>query len=237
MPLVYMAVNTVNNKRYIGATKHSLERRKARHLYDAFSDKARQCARFYNAIRKYGTDSFLWEVLKVFETIKEAYAYEMTAIAEMKPEYNISRGGIGGGHADVGKKVICLEDGQVFATAKQAARHYAVDHSSLLKCCKPTTRHCTTGGLHFLYYRPELSSETLRAKIVEKIDRVRQHRRRRGGKVEPRPVRCITTEVTFRSITAAARFYGLPASTVHGICAKRQSKTLGGFSFEYAEAA
>ena len=59
--IIYMAVNTVNGKAYVGQTRTSLERRKAQHL----SNVRCLCdTHFHRALRKHGEDTFTWCVLE-----------------------------------------------------------------------------------------------------------------------------------------------------------------------------
>jgi len=61
MAIIYQAINKANNKSYIGQTISSLDKRKAEHLSSA---KTKQDAQyFHKAIRKYGVDSFKWEII------------------------------------------------------------------------------------------------------------------------------------------------------------------------------
>lgn len=55
-----MATNKINNKKYIGQTKHTLEHRKNTHRRDS----TRIDTYFYRAIRKYGFDNFEWSILE-----------------------------------------------------------------------------------------------------------------------------------------------------------------------------
>jgi len=57
--IIYEAKNIVNEKRYIGKTKKSLEIRKRQHINASAYIKTA----FYHAIRKYGIDSFVWSAL------------------------------------------------------------------------------------------------------------------------------------------------------------------------------
>jgi len=58
---IYRATNTVNNKVYIGFTAHWPHRING-HNYDRRYGNASNKA-FYNAIEKYGWDSFIWEAI------------------------------------------------------------------------------------------------------------------------------------------------------------------------------
>jgi len=62
MPLIYRATNTVNGKAYVGVTRQTLSARQAAHKCRAKNGAA---SAFYGAIRKYGWQAFVWEVLEV----------------------------------------------------------------------------------------------------------------------------------------------------------------------------
>lgn len=94
MAIVYMATNAVNGKRYIGVTKRTLAERKYQHLHDAKAGR-RGCRIFFAAINKYGEEAFEWSILATIETYADALNEEIRLIAELKPEYNITRGGQG----------------------------------------------------------------------------------------------------------------------------------------------
>lgn len=63
MGLIYQARNRLNNKVYIGQTIFSLEVRTKRHKYDT-NKISHKNNYFYNALRKYGWDSFEWSILE-----------------------------------------------------------------------------------------------------------------------------------------------------------------------------
>jgi group I intron endonuclease len=91
MPLVYLATNLKNGKRYIGVTKEALAKRIYGHFHAAMK---KPLMVFHRAIVKYGPESFTFVVLKEFETYELALDGERRLIAELKPEYNVSAGGI-----------------------------------------------------------------------------------------------------------------------------------------------
>ena len=60
--LIYKATNIQNNKVYIGQTVKSLSQRKSEHKHRfLYADTH---TKFYNAIKKYGWDNFIWEVVE-----------------------------------------------------------------------------------------------------------------------------------------------------------------------------
>jgi group I intron endonuclease len=92
--IVYEAVNVVNGNRYVGATSRGLVKRKSQHIADAFK-KRPGCRAFNAAIRKYGEDAFEWSVLSELSSFEGMMNREIELIAELSPEYNITRGGRG----------------------------------------------------------------------------------------------------------------------------------------------
>lgn len=92
--IVYMATNTSNGKRYIGATSRGLIIRKTKHLQDARATRP-GCRVFNAAIRKYGNDAFEWAIVSTLNSFQEMMQEEIRLIADLKPEYNITRGGQG----------------------------------------------------------------------------------------------------------------------------------------------
>lgn len=60
MTIIYSWKNNTNGKRYVGQTKHP-EQRKRNHLHEAFEKGSDYY--FHRALRKYGEDSFTYEVL------------------------------------------------------------------------------------------------------------------------------------------------------------------------------
>lgn len=60
MGCIYIVTNKVNGKRYIGQTVRKMHQRKREHLNDAVNGST---VALHKAIRKYGEDSFLWDVV------------------------------------------------------------------------------------------------------------------------------------------------------------------------------
>lgn len=102
--IVYQATNTVNGHRYIGYTSRGLTARRKGHFNQASSGSAYV---FHRALRKYGRDNFVFEILADFNGDEDlARAYECEAIAAYKPEYNLTYGGEGGTLAEESRKKI-----------------------------------------------------------------------------------------------------------------------------------
>lgn len=57
---IYLIINKLNNKKYVGQTIQGVEKRFSQH-----SSKS-DCPKLYNAIKKYGKDAFKVVTLKMF---------------------------------------------------------------------------------------------------------------------------------------------------------------------------
>lgn len=91
MAYLYKITNTINSKYYIGITKTSIRQRWNSHKFYA---KTRN-GYLYNAMRKYGYDVFVVEIL-VEGSWRYVQELERSYIATYNPEYNIAPGGEGG---------------------------------------------------------------------------------------------------------------------------------------------
>lgn len=77
--IIYKSTNLVNGKCYIGLTTKSLDERKRQHIKDASTSRTGMV--FHRAMRKYGFNNFLWEVVDSAETEVELKEKEIYWIA------------------------------------------------------------------------------------------------------------------------------------------------------------
>lgn len=92
--IVYRVTNQINDKIYIGQTIRSLSDRWSQHIVD----RNKFDYPLYRAIRKYGKDNFICEVLETANSIEELNKKEHTAILNFNSMnknvgYNILPGG------------------------------------------------------------------------------------------------------------------------------------------------
>lgn len=90
---VYRALNLENGMSYIGTTKKSIETRKKDHLRKAENNKP---GKFYESIRGYSPDSFIWIELEKVSTVEELALKEQYYIDlydTVQNGYNSDRGG------------------------------------------------------------------------------------------------------------------------------------------------
>jgi len=95
--IIYSYTNIINGKKYIGKTINSFRKRNNDHCSAAKTDK-NNC-HFYNAIRKYGRNSFITEILEKVNTIEDLNDREIYWIAyhdSFNNGYNMTKGGDGG---------------------------------------------------------------------------------------------------------------------------------------------
>ena len=91
MSKIYKVTNKENGKFYIGRTSYKkLYMRKASHKW--YANHMNTNLPFPNALRKYGVDGFVWEILEECDDNK-AGEREMYYILELNPQYNATLGG------------------------------------------------------------------------------------------------------------------------------------------------
>ena len=101
--LIYLATNKTNGKKYVGYTTLTLEERVKTHVRKSKS-KTHYFYLFKNALRKYGPESFSWEVLEYCASVEECWdkeKYYIEKINTISPlGYNLTYGGNGGIQCD-----------------------------------------------------------------------------------------------------------------------------------------
>ena len=91
--IIYKVTNKVNGKIYIGQTIRTLEQRKWQHL-DCAKNGVK--THFYNAIRKYGEENFVFEIIDEASSLQELNELERYYIAKfncIENGYNMVDGG------------------------------------------------------------------------------------------------------------------------------------------------
>ncbi len=99
--LVYIAINKINSKKYIGYTTKTLHERIKTHVIKAYSKSSKHYDyNFQRAIRKYSIDSFTWKILcnccNKEECIKKEIEYIKHYNSISPNGYNLTHGGDGG---------------------------------------------------------------------------------------------------------------------------------------------
>jgi len=231
LPIVYQAVNTVNGKRYIGATKFNLARRKRQHL-SAAKTGVGGCPAFARALKKYGSSAFRWECIGEYADVASAFGAEKALIAATQPEYNIASGGdaysarslpLDWAHWNR-KAVICTTTETTYESTVAAARALNISYSHIATLCK--TGRATKSGLAFRYASggtisslPYASSEQLALAHKARLAGLRKSH----AKISY-AIMCKTDGREFKSICEAGRYYGIPFSSISSAI-KREGTT------------
>lgn len=217
---VYCHTNKINNKKYIGITRQSVQQRwrDGKGYYGQ--------AKFYNAIEKYGWDNFQHEILYENLTEEEACKIESFLIKyynTIKNGYNTLPGGNVTNHSSAtidkmrkknikhsqevinkitatkiekyGIHVKCVETNQIFNSMGEASRIMNIDKSSISRCCKG--QQLTAGGYHWCFEE----------RIIENIKDKRKKK-----------VRCITSGKIYNSVQEAADDTNSDASNICKVC-------------------
>jgi group I intron endonuclease len=204
---IYIIINIINGKRYIGVTTlKNLESRLRQHFYSA--KNYRNNGHFYRAIRKHGEKVFIINKLKACASATEGLAEEVRLIKELKPEYNSTAGGTG------------RLNGYISEEGRQRIRAAQLGIKRRL------------GAI----LTPEARARISKAQETpEAIGRWNLYRSM-GPKSSSRRVLCVSDNSIYESASAAAKKYQVCKSAIIELClGKRGRRTVGGLKFRYLE--
>jgi len=108
--IIYKVTNKINGKVYIGQTIISLDIRRNSHIYNAINNKDN--FHFHKAIKLYGKDNFVWEIIEYCNSKEELNEMEFHYIKQynsFEEGYNMTMGGgslCGFKHSDISKQKI-----------------------------------------------------------------------------------------------------------------------------------
>lgn len=207
--VVYKATNIANGKVYIGQTVKPLFRRKAEHIHHALVLGDR--GHFYNALRKYGRDSFVWEVLQECSSVDELNDAEIRLIREYGANnrsfgYNINDGGKNARHTEETKAKI----------SRARMGHSTSDH--VRKAISDFM-----SGPNNPHRGKKRSAETKKLQSNSRTDKI--------GICQ---IDCITGRVVgiFESVTSASKSIGVHSAAISASCSGKY-KTYKGFIWMY----
>lgn len=148
--IIYLAKNTVNGKCYVGCTSLTLKKRQQQHC--GWKRKENPSA-IQNAIRKYGTIAFEWEVLEICLDKEVMFQREMFWIKELNTfspnGYNMTFGGEGGKVSPEAIEKIRLK--KIGKKASEETKHkMSISHSGkkMPEGFSETMRNVVTGFKH-----------------------------------------------------------------------------------------
>jgi group I intron endonuclease len=204
--VVYLVTNKVNGKRYIGVTTQSVQGRLKEHFCHAKMN--RNNGHFYRAIRKHGVEVFEVEVLKECISKREALETEIRLIAELKPEYNSTKGGDG----QLGRPMSALGRKKISQVHKGNKYRLGQKHTEK-----------TIDRLKEISREP---AQKARWAIFSGL----------GPIAASRKVICHDDGIIYKSASAAAEHYGVAKSSLIELCLRNpRRKSVGGMRFSYVE--
>lgn len=231
---VYMHISP-SNKRYIGITSTSVERR-WKNNGDGYKDQV-----FYRAIQKYGWDNIQHIIVAKGLTEEDAKWLEIELIREFDTTnkykgYNVSTGGDGsngckhteeakkkisesklGGNSYNAVKVVCLNTLEIFDSSSEAGRKYNINRSNILCCCK--NNRYSRGKINNCKYAGKLSDGTplVWRYYEDYINMTEEEIYEAIKEVDSRIILLNTLEV-FESMREASRIYKIHVSSIGHCC-------------------
>lgn len=217
---VYIHTNKANGKKYIGITKQKPENRWGK---DGVNYK-NKCPHFWNAILKYGWDSFAHDIIATELNQEDACRMEIEMIAQFKTQdrrygYNTMEGGTAPSIPDEVRAKMsasmqgnrnglghpCSDEKKNKISRAQKGKTLTEEHKKHISEAKKGKTH------------KSLSDES-RKKIADKHDK--------------RQVFCYETGVVYESIQECARQLDIDATAICSVC-KGKHKTVKGYHFKY----
>lgn len=234
---IYMILNKVTNKIYIGQSIDIQARFKA-HKNDLRKNK--HCNKhLQSAWNKDGEKSFEFIILCECEENKlnELEQYYILSLDATNQEigYNLAWGGSSNRTTEETRKLLsdlnkgekhpkkrevyCVELNKIYPYARKVTEELGINHGDIIKCCNG--KRLTCKGYHWMYYEDYLSGKEI-------LEKKKQPKRNHKQKVY-----CIERKEIFESIAEAQRITGCDSRAIHSCCKGKQKSTKG-YHWEYA---
>ena len=225
---IYVHINKINGKRYIGQTKQSLDQR------FRSGEGYKGSPKFYGAIKKYGWDNFKHILLFDELTLEEANQKEEELIKQYDTTnddkgYNIAYGGDNHNISEeTVQKILIAKQKQVdrydkngvyidsFDNAKIAGKILNINPTGIYACCNGVRK--SAGNYIWKYHNDEsdiVEYENPRFKRVAQIDRY-----------------TLTPINEFNSISEASEYTGINKNSI-ALCCRKELKTAGRYIWRY----
>lgn len=215
---IYCYTNAINGKKYIGQSKDVIHR--------CQPSNYKGCTKFYNAIQKYGWENFSREILEDGLTLEQANELEQHYISiynTIEDGYNLKTGGLNCEYSEASlqkmsdncttkRKIVCLETGQVYDSAKAVEKQCGFANANIIACCK--NKLSTAYGYHWVYF------ENYNIGYQTKPDK------------RKKAVKCIETNRIYPSAAEASRITGVSRPNIT-FCCSGKTNTAGGYHWQY----
>ena len=242
---IYMILNKINNKVYIGQSIDIYKRWTGHRK--SLRDNIHDNKHLQSSWNKYGEDNFEFIILCECEREKlnELEEYYVHSYESKYPSfgYNKNMGGKANTFTreDTRRrlrefalsddntwlvKVYCIELDKVFRSIKDAGKEMNICETSILQCCKHNYKFAgkLEDGtlLHWMYY-----DEYLEKGVI--IDNSPRKKPDKGHKVY-----CIELNKTFNELKVAGEYVGCDSSNI-GACCRGLRETAGGYHWMYLQ--
>lgn len=129
MAYIYQIENDINEKKYIGKTELSIEKRFKQHCKDAFKET---CSKrpLYSAMKKYGLNHFHLSLIEETDNPEEREKYWIEYFGTFKNGYNATLGGDGKAYIDYDLVISTYKELKIIS---QVAKKLNIDKSTIEK--------------------------------------------------------------------------------------------------------
>ena len=241
---VYKYTNLINNKIYIGQTKHTLEQRSQKN-----GSNYKNSIYFYNAIQKYGWDNFKSEILKDNLSLEEANYYEEYYINKYDSTnpnigYNIRIGGKNTPLSEESKRKISEKAKERYKDPTKNpnyGKHWSDDFKNKM-------RERFSGEKGYWYGKHKTEEEkqylsnlfkgtqitTRKKSYTQEELETKRKIMKETSKMWSKKVRCVEDNITFNTITECAEYLHRSVQSVSDVLHGR-SKTCNEKHIEFID--
>ena len=201
MGKIYKVTNNINKKIYIGQTIQDENIRWNHHMREALNGSD---TKFHRALRKYGKDGFIWEVIEEVDNDKlnEREIYWISYYNSYKQGYNSTTGGDLPPRNDI--KIICLETNIVYSSCAEANRQTNINKVHIAECVRGEKSRVSAGGYHWM--------------SLEDYNKFGPIFKQTENELNSKSVKCIETGIVYNSILEASKATGVSRQTIHRCC-------------------
>lgn len=221
--IIYKITNLVNGKLYAGQTVRSLGDRWADHKRDA-----RKGIEYplYSAIRKYGAENFIIEMIDSANSLgrlnelEKIWIYKLNSRTKNGMGYNVLEGGFALSNINA-EPTVNLTTGVEFISAKDMAKYYNFTYSVTIRLLTGDMKNINGETFRYKDSRKNRIADTREAFLSMEDNRFSK-------------VICLDTNEKFDSIKLASKKLNISRTSI-GNNINGLSKRAGGLRFAYAE--
>jgi group I intron endonuclease len=234
--VIYRITNNINGKKYIGQTTGNVKKRWTTHCA-----RSSRCVAINGALKKYGKDNFIFEVIDIASSIEDLNNKEEYWIEKensLSPNgYNLTKGGNNRQLSKEAKEraryavrdkyesIICLDSGKKYHNISEAARYLGLTHSTINYVVHG--HGDSAGGMKFQFVNPSLRKE------AEKIQLERQEKTRQE-RAKGQEIICLENGVLYKTIKSAAADLNIRTCDINSFFTGRLI-TAKGYTFKYID--